>query len=296
MKVVFIGSLEFSWFVLKEILEKNLADIIGVFNVDHKYSKSISDYRNQLDLAKKYKLPHHFFHNINDEETVGAIRKLQPDLILVFGLSQIIQKELLDIPKMGLLGTHPSLLPKNRGRASIPWSIINGLKKSGLTFFYLVEDADGGDIVDQMEWSITSEDDASSIYKKMIDVGIMMIDETLPLIASGKEKRVKQTKSGNWWPGRKPEDGKIDWNQSYMGIDRLIRATTKPYPGAFTKYDEKNLIIWKCKPQKDASKIKNGTVIKKNKSGLLIKAKGGAILATVFEPKDVNVMKGDILL
>lgn len=294
MSVVFIGSIEFSWYCLEEILKEHLAEVIGIFNIDPKYSLGVSDYRNQKNLASKYGVPHYFFRNINDIETVKKIRKLSPDLILVFGLSQIIRSEILNIPRLGVIGTHPALLPKNRGRAAIPWSIIKGLKKSGLTLFYLGEEADRGDIIDQKRWLITDHDDATSIYKKMVSAGIRLLAKNLPLIESGKAKRIPQPEKSNWWPKRTPEDGKIDWNDSVKDIDRLIRATTWPYPGAFTNFGEAKLIIWKGSPLKTSIKASPGTLIRKEKSTLLIRARNGAIKINKFESNYRNFKIGDV--
>ena len=295
MRIVFIGSIEFSWHCLAEILEKKLAEVVGIFNVHTEYSKTISDYRNQKDLAQKYIIPHFWFKNINDPSVVKKLKKLAPDLILVFGLSQIVGKKILSIPKKGIVGTHPSLLPKNRGRAPIPWSIIKGLKKSGLTFFYLEEEADTGDIIDQISWPITKSDNASSIYKKMTMAGQKMLVRTLPKIEKGVEKKVKQPKKSNFWPERKPRDGLISWRKSYFIVDRLIRATTHPYPGAFSYLNGNKIIFWKSKPEASNSKLKVGTVIDSKKDKLLIKAAGGAIKALDWEPKDLKISKGVVL-
>lgn len=285
MRTVFIGSIEFSWQCLEEILKKNLTEIVGVFNLEPKNSNSISDYKNLKDLAKKYNISHFYFKNINDKNTVKKIRSLKPELILVFGLSQIIKSEILSIAKRGILGTHPTLLPKNRGRAPIPWSIIKGLKKSGLTFFYLREGADTGDIVSQSGWIISDKDDASTLYKKMTKAAKKMLNSTLPKIARGVEKRIKQPTLSNYWPARKPEDGKISWNSSYKAIDKLIRATTRPYPGAFCYIQGQKVIIWKSQKVTTKEKVAMGIIIRSDRRGLLIKAKGGAILAKDWEPR-----------
>ncbi|KKP94056.1 MAG: Methionyl-tRNA formyltransferase [Parcubacteria group bacterium GW2011_GWA1_36_12] len=295
MRVIFIGSIEFSWHCLAEILEKKLANVVGIFNVLPKYNKDISDYRDQKDLAQTYHSPHFWFKNINDSKTVLSIKKLTPDLILLFGLSQIVKKEILEIPRIGILGTHPTLLPKNRGRAPIPWSILKGLKKSGLTFFYLDQSADTGDIVDQMSWKITGRNDATSLYRKMTFAGKKMLVRTLPKIAKGIERRTPQPQKSNYWPARKPSDGKISWNKSYLRVDRLIRATTKPYPGAFCFWNGYKIIIWKSKPLDNNLSFKVGTVIRLKKEGFLVKASRGIVKVQDWEPKSLAIAEGDIL-
>ncbi|MEK7581022.1 MAG: methionyl-tRNA formyltransferase [Patescibacteria group bacterium] len=294
MRVVYIGSIEFSWYCLNEILEKKLADVVGVFNVHPDFSKNISDYRDQSDLAKKYKIPHFWFKNINENKNVSLIRKLKPDLMLVFGLSQIVKKTLLTLPSIGVLGTHPALLPKNRGRSPIPWSIIKGLKVSGLTFMYLDEGADTGDVVYQMKWKITSKDDAASIYKKMIAVGKIMVNKVLPQIENGTIKIIMQPARSNYWPAREPMDGKIKWSWSLDRIDKLIRATTRPYPGAFCTFGEKKLIIWQARKMHETFPGANGEVVKKKKGGFIVKCRDGAIYVTKWQPRKIKI--GDRLL
>lgn len=295
MRVVFVGSIEFSWQCLSEILEKKLANVVGIFNIDPQYGKSISDYRNQIDLAQKYTVPHFWFKNVNDAKTAATIRKLRPELIMVFGLSQIVKKEILAIPRIGVLGTHPTLLPKNRGRAPIPWSIIKGLKKSGLTFFYLGEGADTGDIIDQMSWKITARDDATSIYRKMISTGKRMLLRTLPKIEKGRQRQVPQPKVSNYWPARGPDDGKILWSESNLAIDRLIRATTRPYPGAFCFFGSTKITVWKNLPINAKKKAKIGEVMSIGKRAFLVKAGIGATRVLEWEPRDLKLTVGDIL-
>ena len=120
------------------------------------------------------------------------IKQIKPELILVMGWSQILKDTIIKIPKKGVIGSHPTELPKYRGRAPIPWSIIKGLKESALTFFYIQEGVDDGDIVDQQKFIISEHDDATSIYNKITNIGKEMILKNLNLIESGSVNRIKQ--------------------------------------------------------------------------------------------------------
>jgi methionyl-tRNA formyltransferase len=246
MKIIFISGVKFGFDVLEHILQKNWK-ISASFSYLHEKKKFYSDYANFDNLTKKYDIPNKQVNNINDAENIDMIKKINPDLILVIGWSQLLKKEIIEIPKLGVIGTHPTELPKYRGRAPIPWSIIKGLKKSALTFFYIDEGIDDGDILLQKQFLIDDIDDASSIYTKMTSLGKSMLMEILRLIETDNVTRTKQNSEDfiENWPKRTPLDGKINWLQSAKEIHNLIRATTHPYPGAFTIFKNKKLIIWK---------------------------------------------------
>ena len=181
-----------------------------------------------------------------------------------------IKAEIIKIPKLGVIGSHPTELPKYRGRAPIPWTILKGLKKSALTFFFIEEGMDDGDILDQQFFEIIDNDDAESLYEKMTSIGKTMLLKNLKLIEQGKINRIKQdpTKFIENWPKRIPEDGKINWFSSAESIHTLIRATTHPYPGAYTIFKTQKLIIW------SASFIKNNNI----KPGIILDVKKDSVV------------------
>ncbi len=246
MKVAFIGGVKFSHELLSIILD-NEWDVSVVFSYDDSKKKYYSDIANFVELTKKHNVRHIQVNNINDDENIKILQKINPDLILVMGWSQLLDHEIIKIPKFGVIGSHPTELPKFRGRAPIPWSIIKKLKESALTFFYIDEGIDHGDIIDQRKFNISNKDDATSIYEKVIDLGKKMILDNLVILKNNKIIRKKQIQSEfiENWPKRTMDDGKIVWNNSSKEIHRLIRATAFPYPGAFTKFNNEKLIIWK---------------------------------------------------
>tara|TARA_Y100000996_G_C22553603_1_gene654685 strand:- start:876 stop:1796 length:921 start_codon:yes stop_codon:yes gene_type:complete len=273
IKIIFISGVKFGFDVLESILEKDWK-IEASFSYLPEKKKFYSDYANFETLTKQYHILHKQVNNINDQENIDLIKKINPDLILVIGWSQLLKKEIIDIPKLGVIGSHPTELPKYRGRAPIPWSIIKELKTSALTFFYIQEGIDDGDIVIQKPFEIRDTDDATSLYKKMTLLGKNMLQEILPLMNSGKITGKKQNSDLfiENWPKRTPIDGKIDWSKSAREIHNLIRATTYPYPGAYAYHKGKKLIIWKStmdysttsEPGKimiEGNKIKIGTSV-----------------------------------
>ena len=295
MKIVFIGGVKFSYEILSHILKKGWK-ISACFTYKETKKKIYSDMVSFDDLLSKYHIKHIKVDNINDEKNIKILKKIKPDLILTMGWSQLLKSEIIKIPKLGVIGSHPTELPKFRGRAPIPWSIIKGLKKSALTFFYIEKGIDDGDILDQEKFEITPSDDATTIYQKVISKGKKMIIKNLKLIKNGKVKRKKQNKKKflEYWNKRIPEDGKIFWEEKANKIHDLIRASTKPYPGAFTFFNKKKLVIWKSKLNNDKNRKLPGKIIDVNHMGVKIGTKkDNIILRTISfgKFKEVNAMQ-----
>ena len=276
LKIVFVGGILFSKSLLETILAHNFT-VSAIFSYDESKKHSTSDYVSFDDIAKKYNIDNFKVKNINDKENVALMQSYQPDLILVMGWSQIIKNDILSIPSIGIIGSHPTQLPKYRGRAPIPWSILKGLKQSALTFFYMDDGIDDGDILDQQEFQISETDDATSVYSKMTLLGEKMIIENLSALKENNAKRNKQNESQfiEYWPKRTPDDGLINWSESANYIDRLIRATTHPYPGAFTFFNKSKLIIWKA----ELSDIQQGeAIISKVENKIIVGTGDGSII------------------
>lgn len=277
MKIIFISGVSFGYSILEHIL-KNGWKIDTIFSYDDSKKKFYSDMINFENLSSKYNIPNIKVQNINDQDNIEIIKKIKPDIILVMGWSQIIKTDIIEIPKIGIIGSHPTELPKFRGRAPIPWSILKNLSESALTFFWIEKGVDNGNILDQEKFPIHKYDDATSLYEKIIVSGKKMILKNLKDISEGIISKSKQDESKfiENWPKRSFNDGKIDWRKSADEIDRLIRASTYPYPGAFTIYRQKKLFIWKStiidKPTK-----KYGEILEINNNNLQI-ATGNGIL------------------
>lgn len=242
MKIIFIGAVESSYIFLEALLEKQIK-IEKVFTIfDNKYN---SDYRDLRPLCQKYNVEVVGIKNINDEENIKIIKEINPDFIFVIGISQLIKKEIIDIPKFGCIGLHPSLLPKNRGRAVLPWTILNEEKETGLTVFKIDEGTDSGDILVQEKIKISEREDSNTLYQKILLAIKKVIEENIEnILTQGITYKKQLEEEATYCAIRTMEDGEIDWNKSAKDIDKLIRATTKPYPGAYTYHKGEKLIIW----------------------------------------------------
>lgn len=255
MKHVFLSGIRAGYYWLEELI-KEKANIEAILT---KRDNKACDSVDFSVIAEKFGIPFYEIKNINNEKNISILKNIQPDVLWVLGWSQILKENVLDTPAVGCIGSHPTKLPRYRGRAPIPWTIIKGLKESALTFFWLDKGTDTGDILAQKEFSVDFEDTATTLYEKMIEKGKEIIKEYLPLIESGNPPRIKQNEKEfiESWPKRTPEDSLIDWNKGAVEVYNLIRATTHPYPGAFTYQNGDKLIIWGAKfSNKDYKRVR----------------------------------------
>lgn len=143
---------------------------------------------------------------------------------------------------------HPTLLPVGRGRAAIPWAILKGLDRTGVTLFRLDGGVDTGDILDQVELPLSPATDATMLYAASEAAHVALIKAAYPLLlADALRPRPQDEAAATLWPGRKPEDGEIDRGGSVADAERLVRAVTRPYPGAFVIEGGRKLILWKAR-------------------------------------------------
>lgn len=291
MRIAFVGTVEFSRHCLEQILAGG-GNVVGIFTMARKEAGFHSDYAPMSDLAREHGIPLHLVKNINNPKTKDLIKDLKPDVIFVFGWSQIISNDILEIPTIGCIGTHPALLPRNRGRHPIVWALVLGLAESGLTFFYLTNLADSGDILWQKSFSITLRDDAASIYRKIEDLASEAIEEFLPQIENGTAPRIPQDQSkATYWRRRHVKDGEVNWRQSTMTTFNLIRALTQPYVGAHTFINGGKLIIWKSSLPAEptpchAISLPPGTVFADPNNQLNVRTGNGHIVIEKYEMAD----------
>jgi len=143
------------------------------------------------------------------------------------------------------LNLHGSLLPRYRGRCPVNWVLVHGETETGITLHYMEEKADRGDIVAQTAIPITPEDTAATLLARMTAAAGQLFRETYPRLRSGQAERFPQDHArASYFGGRRPEDGKIDWRQPATAIYNLMRAVTHPYPGAFTFFQGRKLLVW----------------------------------------------------
>jgi methionyl-tRNA formyltransferase len=184
--------------------------------------------------------------HVNDATSVELLRALSLDWLFIIGWSQIASPEVLASVRRGVLGMHPTLLPQGRGRAAIPWAILRGLPETGVTLFQLDAGVDTGPIVAQERIPIDDEETASTLYDKVCVAHRQLIGRVwADLIADRVASAPQNEADATVWPGRTPQDGLfVPAEMSVADVHRLVRATTRPYPGAFTRVGDRLLRVW----------------------------------------------------
>ena len=181
-------------------------------------------------------------------ELLPQFKKIAPDYIFSFYYRHLIASEILAVARIAALNMHGSLLPKYRGRAPVNWAILHGETETGASLHIMEAKPDAGDIVGQVAVPIDPDEDATAVFTKVSNAAIEVMQAALPELLQGRVPRTPNVlANGSYFGGRKPEDGRIHWNQSAKQVHDLIRAVAPPYPGAFTDWQGARMVIAKSK-------------------------------------------------
>ena len=222
--------------------------------------------------------------DVNALETLNAIRKLEPELGFVVGWSQLVHDPFIALAREGVFGMHPTLLPRHRGRAPIPWAILSGLARTGVTLFEIVDStADSGAIVGQVEVEIAPDETATSLFARLAHAHVQLVRELVPQLLSRSAPRSRQDPGrASSWPKRVPADGIIDWETRAPYLYDWVRAQTRPYPGAFTYFGDDKVIVWGARPVELAAKAPAGTIVDVSADGPVVACgEGGLVLEEI---------------
>ncbi len=251
MRIAFIGTVEFSKKALQRLLDIE-ANIVAVITKEK--SEFNSDFADLTPICESNKIPYKYVQDINHVENINWIKIYKPDIIFCFGWSSLLKKEILNLAPYGVLGYHPALLPKNRGRHPIIWPLVLGEQETGSTFFFMDEGVDSGDILSQEKIPVFYEDNAFFLYNKIINTALDQIENFLPNLIEGNFKKISQDHSkATFLRKRTKFDGIIDFSKSSREIYNLVRALTRPYIGAHVLYKKQEVKIWKVKELDDVS-------------------------------------------
>lgn len=279
MKIVFMGTPDIAVGCLQTIIDEK-HEILGVVTQPDKpvgRGKKLG-MPPVKELALKYDLPVYQPVKSRDEEFVNILRELNPDLIVVVAFGQILPKSILDIPKLGCINVHVSLLPKYRGAAPINWVIINGEKKTGVTTMYMDEGLDTGDMILTSEFDLDNEITAGELHDKMAVIGAQTLKETIYLIEKGEAPRIPQNHDEfTYAPIMNKSLGNIDWNKSANDIHNLVRGVN-PWPSAYTIYNNSTMKVWKTEVLNEISNKIPGTILSVDKDGIRVSTKDNVIL------------------
>lgn len=259
-KLLFFGFSMTGAAVLEELIKMG-ANIIGVYTYEDNPKENW--FPSVKLLAQKHNIQTFTPEKLTAED-VQNIKTLAPDIILSVYYRSLISDEILKLAPLGAFNMHGSLLPKYRGRAPINWVLVKGEKETGATLHYMVAKADAGDIVGQKVVPIDNEDTALTLTKKVTAAACEIIKEVYPLIETKQLKPRKQDMSISTYFGRRtPADGLINWDSDAQTIYNLIRAVTKPFPGAFFEENGKKIIIWRAKVLPVKTQVAAGTTVSK---------------------------------
>ena len=288
MRILFIGTVDFSYAALKTLIDTK-SEVVGV--VTKSVSKFNSDYKDLTKLCNENFIPFFLYNKDNITDYKTFIFNKKPDIIYCFGWSHILEKEVFNFPKYGAVGFHPAELPNNRGRHPIIWALALGLKKTASTFFFINEGADTGDIISQETILIDADFTSKKLYQKIIDVALEQIRSFTNDLKEkkGRISREKQNlEDGNYWRKRGKKDGLIDFRMSSEAIYNLIRALTHPYIGAHIVHENEDVIIWDAEiVDCDLKNIEPGKVLQVSENRIKVKTSDKAILLTNYEFKNL---------
>lgn len=249
-KIALAGSVNSSKAVLEKLIEHKM-NVVTVFGLSPAVSQNVSGYQDLKPIANDAGLRFHHFEKINDDWIQEELIQQQVDIFFVVGLSQLVREKILLAPKYACIGYHPTMLPKGRGRAAVAW-IILGKVQPAVTFFEIDKGMDSGDIIFQRPVPLPAFPYAQDVIDALVRQIYTSMDDFLPQLKIGVVKSHKQNQDEATYLGvRKPIDGMIDWTKPSADIFRLIRAVSRPLPGAFTVKNNGKIVIWKAKVAND---------------------------------------------
>ncbi|MBB3110468.1 methionyl-tRNA formyltransferase [Paenibacillus phyllosphaerae] len=227
---------------------------------------------------------------LRGSDTVQAIAELAPDLIVTAAYGQILPKAVLEIPRLGCINVHGSLLPKYRGGAPIQRSIINGESVTGVTIMYMAEGLDTGDMISRVEIPINDEDNSGTIFEKLSASGAELLMATLPALEAGTVQAEKQNEAeATYAPNLTRDDERIDWAKPARAIFNQVRGLS-PMAGAFTLLGGEPFKVWGCAPQAKDSDYAPGTVVAADDKGIVVQTGEGSLVLHVIQPAGKKAM------
>ena len=299
MKVIFMGTPDFASESLKNLYEAGHEILAVVTNPDRpkgRGMKVIASPVKQYAIEKNLKIyqPEKVRKN---QEFIDEIKSLNPDVICVVAYGKILPKEILEIPHLGCINVHASLLPKYRGSAPIQWAVLNGEKETGVTTMYMDIGMDTGDMILKEKVQIGEDETTGELWDRLSKIGGKLLVETLKQIEEGTAPREKQSEDFTMAPMLDKKMAKIDWeNQTASQIKNLVRGLN-PIMGAYTFLKNKKIKFWKVDIAKnislteDMEKLANGVVVlSDSKDGLYIKTKNGILKVLEIQGENAKRM------
>lgn len=272
LRVVFMGTPAFAVAPLNALCDMGL-DIVGVITQpDRPSGRGNKVECPQVKLAAIERgLPVYQFERLRRQAGLDLLRELKPDLCVTAAFGQILSQKLLDVPRLGTINVHASLLPRHRGSAPINYAIMMGEECTGVTTMLTDAGLDTGDMLMSESVKIGEYETAGELTERLSLLGAEVLKKTVTALINGELQRVKQDESlMTYEPLLTKEMGKIDWSKSAREINNLVRGVN-PWPGAYTRMADGTLKIWAVRMTDISSNAPAGEVIRSGaKDGLFI--------------------------
>lgn len=315
MRIVFMGTPDFSVPALKALVEAGHEVAAVVTQPDKPRGRGKEVQMTPVKIqALQYNLPVYQPAKVREEGFVRVLKELKPEAMVVIAFGQILPKEVLDIPRLGCINIHASLLPKYRGAAPIQWCVMDGEKETGITTMMMDVGLDTGDMLEKTVIPIEEKETGGSLHHKLSMAGGDLILSTLKKLEEGTLTPTPQKEEGTCYASMLTKAlGDIQWNQSAVSIERLIRGLN-PWPSAYTRWNGKTIKIWSAQvigeeeEKWGGMEALNGQIVCSDKHSLIVKTGEGflSILELQIEGKkrmDIEaflrgytVLKGDRLI
>ena len=253
MKAIVVGAVESTRIAVETIAAANGFELGAVVTLPLELSKRHSDFVDLRPAAAAADAEIIEAPNGNAPEVIEAISAHRPDIGFVIGWSQLCKQPLMDALGGDVVGYHPAPLPRLRGRAVIPWTILLEEKITASSLFWIDDGVDSGPILAQHYFHVAADETATTLYDRHMTALRLILEKSLQKLEAGSPPRLEQDdRYATWCARRTPADGVIDWRAPARDIERLIRATTRPYPGAWTTFGDKQLTLWTARFSQEA--------------------------------------------
>ena len=286
MRSVIIGAVESTAVTLTALVEEG-SPPVALMTLPLELRQRHSNFVDLRDLADRFGIPVIETQNVNDDDSLAQLRNLRPDVVWVVGWSQICGPDFLRIPSIGCIGFHPARLPENRGRAVIPWTILQDAQVTGASLFWLGSGVDDGDIIFQETFEVAPNETAASLIGKHAGALNRMVRAVLAIQDPHAIPANSQDHSlATYCARRTADDGEIDWHLPAREIWRFIRAVGDPYPGAFSFIGDQQVVIWAAEYA--------GPLPIWGQAGQVVREDNGSILVQCGDREHLRVRREDL--
>lgn len=284
MRIIFMGTPEFAVQVLEAIVKAG-HEIVGVYTQPDKpkgRGKSMQ-YTPVKEKALEYSIPVFQPEQVRQPEVVEEMKKLKPEVIVVVAFGQILPETILNLPPLGCINVHASLLPKYRGAAPIQRVIIDGEKESGVTTMYMAKGLDTGDMIEKMVVPIDPKETGGTYHDKLAAAGAQLCLSTLQKLADGTAPRIPQDDELSCYAHMLNKSmGELDFQKPAEELERLIRGLN-PWPSAYTRLEGKTLKIYEADVIEEEGTAEPGTVTAVDKKSFTVQCNPGALRITSLQ-------------